>query len=421
MLSLLLVLSFAYAGTPVQADILSSFHEYQGDTPLCAVLTEKDILTAYTGQVYPLNEFLQWFLYSGNFDVAKGVPIDRLGSALDVKGYTLETLTAPTIDRIGGLLGRGFAVVAVVNPDRCWNPNDPMNDFAVDLLRRYELSPGTHVVWVTWIDQKYVWVNDTAIPNAPVQIHISDFLTAIKEGGSKVLYVPRILPPLDPDKDGTIIADNDLDGYYSIHTGGRDCDDGNPDVHPLATDIPNDNVDQDCSGYDFVDIDQDGHASLQVGGDDCDDGNDQVHPGSPERCNNIDDNCNDEVDEGDICLDRMLNSIDEYLSTVKRTQSVSVRQAWCTYRREDLSTISGAKDIWYVASDKYKDRDKEAVEGHCDEVNGYLCSMYLKNMGSKHFQVAGLKCNCGRVFLNEKRMMKHYIHKARRNGFPRGD
>jgi Putative metal-binding motif len=41
-------------------------------------------------------------------------------------------------------------------------------------------------------------------------------------------------------------ADNDRHGV----TGDRDCDDGDPAVHPGAPEAPGDGIDQDCSGAD---------------------------------------------------------------------------------------------------------------------------------------------------------------------------
>jgi bacillopeptidase F len=49
-------------------------------------------------------------------------------------------------------------------------------------------------------------------------------------------------------------TDADGDGYFAEGDCGSatDCDDGDPSIHPGATEIKHDGVDQDCNGYDLT-------------------------------------------------------------------------------------------------------------------------------------------------------------------------
>lgn len=81
---------------------------------------------------------------------------------------------------------------------------------------------------------------------------------------------------------------------------GGDCDDNDASVHPEATEVPYDGVDQDCSGSDLCDVDGDGVDHPDCGGTDCDDTLAAVHPGATELHNQLDDDCDDVCDEGFI-------------------------------------------------------------------------------------------------------------------------
>lgn len=52
--------------------------------------------------------------------------------------------------------------------------------------------------------------------------------------------------------------DRDGDGYL----GGVDCNDRDIRIHPDATEIPYDGIDQNCDGVDLLDVDQDGYCKL---------------------------------------------------------------------------------------------------------------------------------------------------------------
>lgn len=136
----------------------------------------------------------------------------------------------------------------------------------------------------------------------------------------------------------TVFIDRDGDGYGSQKTTlnidcsdgipsgyaakGGDCNDSNRYINPGAAETCNgidDNCDgvidpensKDCNRY-YKDSDGDGYGTdeskclcvsegvfraLENG--DCNDNNPKVHPEAKEICNEIDDNCNGEIDEGE--------------------------------------------------------------------------------------------------------------------------
>ncbi len=126
---------------------------------------------------------------------------------------------------------------------------------------------------------------------------------------------------LDADSDaygdtatGTLTCDQPTD---HVDQGG-DCDDGNFDINPGADEVCN-GIDDNCDGdideeaLDAVawysDGDGDGYGDpatwdyacdqptdTVADGTDCDDTDDDVNPAAVEICNNVDDNCNGDVD-----------------------------------------------------------------------------------------------------------------------------
>lgn len=118
-------------------------------------------------------------------------------------------------------------------------------------------------------------------------------------------------------------ADLDNDGFDSIDfVGGRDCNDGNPRIHPLILESCEnsegfDGVDNNCDGAvdldcgSFCDKDGDGYTSnllctiIGKNSGECDDYRADRYPNFPgvEICGDlIDNNCDNVVDNNDICV-----------------------------------------------------------------------------------------------------------------------
>ncbi len=110
----------------------------------------------------------------------------------------------------------------------------------------------------------------------------------------------------------TIQACSPPAGYVSNNT---DCNDNNGAIHPGATEIPGDEIDQDCDARElcFRDMDGDGYGSgttflsndcdchdynESTNSLDCDDNNSAVHIGATEICDGIDNDCDMTIDEG---------------------------------------------------------------------------------------------------------------------------
>jgi uncharacterized protein (TIGR03382 family) len=105
----------------------------------------------------------------------------------------------------------------------------------------------------------------------------------------------------ETDEGAGLNADNDGDGYTE---NKGDCNDHEALIHPAASETLN-QADDDCDGYtdegtEWYDDDGDGLSEREG---DCDDDLDTIYPGGDEIVDEVDNNCDGRTDEGGYTYD----------------------------------------------------------------------------------------------------------------------
>lgn len=141
-------------------------------------------------------------------------------------------------------------------------------------------------------------------------------------------------------------TDGDGDGYAleGDLCGKTDCNDGDEAINPAAEEICDDQADNNCDGRtdtadpacDIIppctDEDDDGFCAEE---DDCNDSDPLVKPGAEEACGDeIDNNCNDRVDEDCPCPAALLLGDD--------TEGLNILRA---FRDETLARTEGGRMV----------------------------------------------------------------------------
>ncbi|MFZ5482310.1 MAG: MopE-related protein [Myxococcota bacterium] len=151
--------------------------------------------------------------------------------------------------------------------------------------------------------------------------------------------------PADSKDDTAVVADEDGDGYTS---DDGDCDDGDAAIHPAATEVCN-GVDDDCDDeLDegvlrewFADADGDGWGDVNdavstceapvdyvANAEDCDDGDAAINPDAAEICDELDNDCDGEVDPGLLATWYADLDADGYGDPASTTEACDAPQGW---------------------------------------------------------------------------------------------
>ncbi|CEG13985.1 hypothetical protein MSIBF_A840002 [groundwater metagenome] len=179
-----------------------------------------------------------------------------------------------------------------------------------------------------------------------------------------------------------------LSGYV---TNNADCNDNNVSIHQGATEIPNNNIDENCDGSDainttcYADADNDNYTNntntittdigtcpsgyKNITAQDCDDNNASINPGATEICNGIDDNCNNQMDEnlqqyiyfGDADNDNYGN-LTNNLTTCNITPPVEYVNNTMDCNDNNASINPGATDI-----------PNNKIDENCNGYNNITC------------------------------------------------
>ncbi|MBI5607695.1 MAG: putative metal-binding motif-containing protein [Deltaproteobacteria bacterium] len=202
----------------------------------------------------------------------------------------------------------------------------------------------------------------------------------------------------DGDNDGYGIANVQcwcaISGNYRATKGG-DCNDANAAVYPNTSAEACNNVDDNCNGVtdEGCDDDKDGYCDKSMtytsstacpsGGGDCDDNSIFVKPSATELCDDVDNNCNAQVDEA-------CNADgDAYCSKAKVTVGTP---AVCPAGGGDCDDTTSA--ISPVSTETCNSKD-DNCNGLTDEAGSTGCVNWYYDGDQDGVGISSFVCSCG--------------------------
>ena len=194
------------------------------------------------------------------------------------------------------------------------------------------------------------------------------------------------------DEDLAVVACDKPSGYVAQ---GEDCNDGDASIHPDATEVCDGEVDENCDGQVdegltstwYSDFDGDEYGDPTTGvvactapddhvsdNTDCDDRNAGVNPGETEVCDEADQNCNGDIDEGLTSTFYLDSDGDDYGDPSSTIDACTLSEGYADNPDDcddsDAGVNPGAAEVCDGATD-------ENCDGSVDE--GLPSTFYLDN------------------------------------------